>query len=465
MTATQIRTLVSRYIGERLDEWEAALSSGEKCVSDSLKKSRDWQDCLARFSESSADDGAKTLSMNELSIVSADIAASFIAKHKLHEQAKEGSSLHRYLCRELLKAEMVIANRIKECVNGVHVNACNSHGESGESESIVPDAPRSECDALSIVIPAYLKHFAHRPRTVEAKRHVLKRFLQIIGDKPIHAYLQTDCLLYRDTLGQLPTNTSKRFPGLPLAEVVEWSKGLPKKDMLSKQTVNQDLRHLNHFFGHLIKEGLYPGTNPVDGLAYEGIEAKSHETFSETDIQAVFGSEEFKVQLKEDAARYWLPMILLYSGACREEIANVALSDIREEEGIQYFDIPPGVKDQARRRRVPIHSQLIKLGLLDYVEGLRARGETLLFHPGDWISKWFHRLLKNLGVKGKKSLQGLRPTVTMKLYEAGVDGETRRALFGHSGNVDETDYLRLSLKTLSENLEKLKYPIGQTHGH
>ena len=89
MTVTQIRTLVSRYIGERLDEWEAALSSGEKCASDSLKKSRDWQDCLARFSESSADDGAKTLSMNELSIVSAGIAAAFIAKHKLHEQAKD----------------------------------------------------------------------------------------------------------------------------------------------------------------------------------------------------------------------------------------------------------------------------------------------------------------------------------------------------------------------------------------
>ena len=122
-------------------------------------------------------------------------------------------------------------------------------------------------------------------------------------------------------------------------------------------------------------------------------------------------------------------------------------------------------KRQYSRRRVPIHSQLIKLGLLDYVEGLRVKGETLLFHPGDWITKWFHRLMKNLGVKGKKSLQGLRPTVTMKLYEAGVDGETRRALLGHSGNVDETDYLRLSLKTLSENLEKLKYPIGQTHGH
>jgi integrase len=66
--------------------------------------------------------------------------------------------------------------------------------------------------------------------------------------------------------------------------------------------------------------------------------------------------------------------------------------------------------------------------------------------------------MKRLRIPGEKTLHGLRPTVTTKLHAAGVDGETRRELLGHSGkDVHETVYLRLSVKTLSESLEKLRY--------
>ena len=76
---------------------------------------------------------------------------------------------------------------------------------------------------------------------------------------------------------------------------------------------------------------------------------------------------------------------------------------------------------------------------------------------GDTVSKWFHRLLKKVGVKGKKSLHGLRPTVITRLHEAGVDGESRRQLTGHSGkDVHETVYLRPSLPAL-KHLEKVNF--------
>lgn len=78
-------------------------------------------------------------------------------------------------------------------------------------------------------------------------------------------------------------------------------------------------------------------------------------------------------------------MILLFTGARREEIANLALADIRQEEGIHYFDIAPDgqrgrrLKNKSSKRRVPIHSELIILGFLDYVEARRNQGETMLF--------------------------------------------------------------------------------------
>jgi hypothetical protein len=135
---------------------------------------------------------------------------------------------------------------------------------------------------LAEAIPAYLKHFEHRaPGTIEAKRNVLKRFLEVIGDRSVQGIGKQECIVYRDTCRKLPSNASRGYPGMPLAEVLERAKGWPGKDLLSKMTINQDLTHLGHFFGWLINEGRYTGNNPLDGLAYEGIESKSHETFSD----------------------------------------------------------------------------------------------------------------------------------------------------------------------------------------
>ena len=116
-------------------------------------------------------------------------------------------------------------------------------------------------------------------------------------------------------------------------------------------------------------------------------------------------------------------------------------------------DLARGRRLKTRHRAgVPIHSHLIELGLLDYVEAMKARGDTLVPESeekkgratmGDAVSKWFARTVRNLKVPGKKTLHGFRPTVTTRLYEAGVDGETRRELLGHSGkDIHESVYPR-----------------------
>jgi hypothetical protein len=59
---------------------------------------------------------------------------------------------------------------------------------------------------------------------------------------------------------------------------------------------------------------------------------------------------------------YWVPMIADYTGARREEIAGLQPSDIKDENGIPYFDIAEnhnrGVKTLAGVRRIPIHDRL-----------------------------------------------------------------------------------------------------------
>jgi integrase len=185
----------------------------------------------------------------------------------------------------------------------------------------------------------------------------------------------------------------------------------------------------------------------------------------DADLKSIFESREYLAQREAEPARFWLPVILAYTGARRDEIADLALSDIGEEDGIHYFDLKPDaargrrLKNKASKRRVPIHSHLIRLGFLKYIDVRRSKGQKLVFGEGhgDPVSKWFARLLKKLKIEGK-TLHGLRSTVNTKLHEGGCDPETRRALLGHSGvDVNETVYLRLPLKTLGVNLEKLRY--------
>ena len=197
-----------------------------------------------------------------------DLVQEFVERYKV---PLDGEREKTFLGRELLKAERVIAGKIKQRVQGDYGAEYISNG-NGRRECTAVGAPVAG-PALSEVIPAYLKHYEHRaPGTLEAKRNVLKRFAEIVGaDKPVSSILKADCVAYRETLRKLPANVSKRFPGLSLREVVDKAKGLPEAMMLAKVTINQDLTQLTHFFTWLMNEGLYAGaSNPANGLQYEG---------------------------------------------------------------------------------------------------------------------------------------------------------------------------------------------------
>ena len=75
--------------------------------------------------------------------------------------------------------------------------------------------------------------------------------------------------------------------------------------------------------------------------------------------------------------------IVWYSGTRREEACKLLLDDIGEEDGIWFFNIRKThagtVKTATSVRKVPISSELRRLGFLQYVAAMRAAGETYLF--------------------------------------------------------------------------------------
>jgi integrase len=146
--------------------------------------------------------------------------------------------------------------------------------------------------------------------------------------------------------------------------------------------------------------------------------------------------------------RKWVPLIGMYSGMRIGEICQLEVADIIEVGGTPAFDINEAgdkrLKTPQSERIIPIHPELIRLGLLEYVNDLRKKGVTRLFPElrkgrdgySQSVSRWFGRFKKTFGFEPQ--FHSLRHTVATKLREAGVPMDLISDILGHSRSGSET---------------------------
>jgi integrase len=168
----------------------------------------------------------------------------------------------------------------------------------------------------------------------------------------------------------------------------------------------------------------FPGHLTTQRIKYSG---EREETENEQramrhdELVRLFMGAEYKQFATDPTMRhhFWLPLIGLYTGARINEICQLnPQCDVRQEQGVWFFDITEkseadervkkSVKNAPSRRKVPIHSELIRLGLLGYVESLKATGGRLLFpewppsasgRAAGLAERWFRKLIKTTGLR------------------------------------------------------------------
>ena len=88
--------------------------------------------------------------------------------------------------------------------------------------------------------------------------------------------------------------------------------------------------------------------------------------------------------------RFWLPLIMLFSGAQPNEIAQLRVQDVKKSVGgTWYVDLTVGadgssvkVKTEMSGRRIPLHEELLLFGLLGFVAERRKQdGEAADLFP------------------------------------------------------------------------------------
>lgn len=262
--------------------------------------------------------------------------------------------------------------------------------------------------------------------------------------------------------------------------VGEWAHGMllagtsvqprPKRPAgATKRTVGNAVSHLAQLFAFLITRGKLSGANPAKGAvvftkkekAARRAEGFQWEAFDLVALQLIYKPDNL-ARVRTEHVR-WAALIGLYTGGRVSEIAQLYLSDFVEEQGIHCMRITTdsdgqSLKTAASRRLVPIHPDLVALGLIERVERLRRAEEERLFPEmridgragaGNSVSKGFGYYLSRLGIRPRRSngrlgFHSLRKTVVQELQASGLPADRRRAFVGHEAgdDVHQADYMR-----------------------
>ena len=172
--------------------------------------------------------------------------------------------------------------------------------------------------------------------------------------------------------------------------------------------------------------------------------------------------------------RFWIPLIAIFSGARINELCQLHTEDIKLIDGIYCFDINADSEDKklkntSSKRIIAVHPFLLELGLIEYQEQCRVRGDVRLWmkikkgrdgygqHFGRWYNEQFNRKL--ITQDPKKTFHSFRHTVIDTLKQAGVQDTLISEIAGHK--VDSMSMGRYGKKYKPETqLEAIKV-LGQ----
>ena len=294
-------------------------------------------------------------------------------------------------------------------------------------------------------------------------------------------------------VGDIPLNEIDRNVSIKLATALkDYPKGLSEKDMhvpwekLSKKRTGRLSERTQHFikttFSTLVKyakeQEMGIKGNPAKGIAGKKPVVKhAHTPYTKDELQSLVNILT-TVNTDKNPEKFWIPLLLLYTGARSNEICMLRCDDIEQEENIWVikFRNNPEYKQRTKNgkeRQCPIHNHLIRIGFLKYVEEQRRRGRDRVFSNlkrcrdkwNVYFGKDYNRTFKNKFLQGLspeelkyKDLHSFRKTmiswfVQNRKYSNVTDISVLQSIIGHFESADISNLLQfLEASTLTTNV-------------
>lgn len=314
--------------------------------------------------------------------------------------------------------------------------------------------------------------------TRDKRATILDVLIELVGkDTPCSNLSKRTAQDVKEILLKLPKNKNKnsKTKDLNWREAAEVD-GVPK---MSITTVNDYIGVYSSFChwaagnGHMetniferMKVIRRKGTDDEDGRAAFSPEALATMFHELTRADSAI--------VKQDKYR-WASLIGMFTGARLNEICSLRVADVVLKDGIMCFSIniddPENlkrVKTSSGIRILPVHSQLIQAGFLQYVEARRVLGKdpALFDFPyfakegfGKYQGKWFNEVfLPKLGLKTPSHVfHSFRHTISTRLQQANVPVALVKAIVGHrQDDITSGTYFGegFAIKQKEEALEK-----------
>ena len=247
-------------------------------------------------------------------------------------------------------------------------------------------------------------------------RHMLEAFAWLTGDKPMSDYGPADIDEYVRRLGRIPKgfDWGRLYEKGAMAEPFDPVSYPPLaiSERRTDRTINSHLTKLQA--ASKILKKTYWLHRQGFGLVMDFQEARKRIEVDDSDpkrmpmteanLVALYGlplwqgggGRNARVKpvrnptIYQDAA-YWVPLLGTYAGMSREEACGIELADVEISAATPYILVqanmtkskdgvtPAGLKRSSRRRALPLHPQLLRLGFADYVAAIAAEGWDRLF--------------------------------------------------------------------------------------
>ncbi len=356
-----------------------------------------------------------------------------------------------------LRQQTILNSRLIQDPNGQNQPVAAVTHASIHPTSMATQEPIHGSD-LAELIDAFIEEKAKiwTSRTTQMHSVAFKSFLSFVGPKPIGLLSRKECKEFKLTLEKLPPKWQSRFKNKGIREIAALE--LPP---ISPATVNRLLSPICSFFNWAIVES-HISANPFLRLrAVHRVRADTQRAaFNANDLRNLFEQSAMYrgcLSLRERSlpgslvikdARFWLPLIALFTGMRIEEIAQLRCRDIKRVDGVWVIDVNTAdgnrLKNQNSQRLIPVHSELLAIGLLDHVEETIASGlerlwsEFKRYKHGSYsagYSKWFGQYKTLIGITDhKKTFHSFRHTFIDQLKQLDVPDGKIQELVGHANH-------------------------------
>jgi integrase len=222
-------------------------------------------------------------------------------------------------------------------------------------------------------------------------------------------------------------------------------------------------------------------SNPAKGILLPVLKGKKVRSFTPEECKKIFDSPVFvsgerPIAGKGEAA-FWIPLLMLFTGARREEICQLTTERIKKSGAVSYLLIDP-IDDEGRlktedsKRAIPIHNQLLKIGFLSFIQEQAKAGGGQLFpllkpnkrgqYGAKWGDWWGRYIRQTIGITDERisPAHSFRHLFITECRRLGFREDYERALVGHAGGSrkdSHDDYGEHLIPSLAAELNRIDF--------